>query len=201
MSSVAQPEVGTDAGERPAATTGAAPDDAELARLLLAVDGGGADALARLYDRTAAAIYGFALWHTRSPDDAADILQEVFVRVARNRHRLAAVRHPRAWLLTIARRLATDAGRRRGRDAAEPIDEHPLLCAPDTDPAVAVDANRASRLVARLPRPQRLTVYLRHYVELSFAEIGRVAGVPTFTAASRYRLAIARLRRWLEEPR
>lgn len=200
MSAVPQSEAGPDTGDRPDARTGAAPDDDELGQLLLDLAEGGAEALAHLYDRTATAIYGFALWHTRCPEEAADILQEVFVRIARNRLHLASVRSPRAWLLTIARRLAIDTARRRSREAADPIDDHPLLRAPSVDPDGIVDAARVSRLVSRLPRAQREVVYLRHFEELSFAEIGRVVRVPTFTAASRYRLGMARLRRWLEDP-
>ena len=48
-----------------------------------------------------------------------------------------------------------------------------------------------------LPPPQREALYLRHFAGLTFAQIGRVAGVPTFTAASRYRLGIRRLRRMM----
>jgi len=196
----AVPQTMTDGERGGRRETGAITDDADLRRLLNEIAAGGANALARLYDATASALYGLALWHTRSPEEAADILQDVFVRVASNRHRLASVRSPRAWLLTIARRLAIDSGRRRSREAADPIEEYPLLRAPHADPGGAVDAARASRLVSRLPRPQREAVYLRHFGELSFAEIGRVTRVPTFTAASRYRLGMAKLRRWLEEP-
>jgi DNA-directed RNA polymerase specialized sigma24 family protein len=39
---------------------------------------------------------------------------------------------------------------------------------------------------------------MRHFEECTFARIGRITGVPTFTAASRYRLGIGRLRRLLE---
>lgn len=197
----AVPQMMTDGETDKRQETDAFADNADLRNLLSEIAAGRASALARLYDATASTLYGLALWHTRSPDEAADILQEVFVRVASNRHRLASVRSPRAWLLTIARRLAIDSGRRRTREAADPIDEYPLLRAPDADPGGAVDAAQASRLVARLPRAQREAVYLRHFEELSFAEIGRIVRVPTFTAASRYRLGMAKLRRWLEESR
>jgi DNA-directed RNA polymerase specialized sigma24 family protein len=40
-------------------------------------------------------------------------------------------------------------------------------------------------------------VFLKHFAELTFREIGRVTGVPMFTAAARYRLALRRLRQHL----
>ena len=44
-------------------------------------------------------------------------------------------------------------------------------------------------------------VLLREVFGYSFREIGVIAGVPTFTAASRYRLGLARLRLLLEGSR
>jgi RNA polymerase sigma-70 factor (ECF subfamily) len=58
----------------------------------------------------------------------------------------------------------------------------------------ASDAGRLSVLLRRLPVAQREAVWLRHFAELSFARIGEATGVPIFTAASRYRLGIRRLR-------
>ena len=51
------------------------------------------------------------------------------------------------------------------------------------------------RMINQLPPAQREAIYLRHFAGCSFAEIGRATGVPTFTAASRYRLGLQRLRR------
>ena len=60
-----------------------------------------------------------------------------------------------------------------------------------------VDARAASALLSRLPAEQREVIYLHDFADLSFREIGRVVGVPLFTAASRYRLGIGRLRDWM----
>jgi RNA polymerase sigma-70 factor (ECF subfamily) len=157
-----------------------------------------AKGLHRLYDRAAHQLYGLALWRTGSPEDAADIVQEVFVRVAEQGPRLEKVRNPRAWLLTVAHRLAVDLTRRRRVREADPLEAHPYLEAARDDPDRIVDAERASSLIALLPGKQREVVFLRHFAECTFAEIGRIVGVPTFTAASRYRLGVQRLRRFME---
>lgn len=173
-------------------------DDAALCELFHAVGAGEPDALERLYDRTAREVYGLALWRTGSPEDAADVVQETFVRLARNAGSLASVRTPRAWLFTVAHRLAVDTTRRRARRREDPPEALELLHAPADDPERTVDAGRLSALLAELPPAQRETIYLRHYQDLSFAVIGDLTGVPTFTAASRYRLGIAKLRRRME---
>lgn len=156
------------------------------------------EALALLYDIGAARIFGLALWRTGCPDEAADVVQDLFVRVASQRNRLRRVRDPRAWLLTVARRLAVDAVRRRKRHAAAPVEECRFLEAPGGDATRGLDALRASALLARLPAAQREAIYLHHHAGCTFAAIGDIVGVPTFTAASRYRLGIARLRRLME---
>jgi RNA polymerase sigma factor (sigma-70 family) len=155
-------------------------------------------ALGTLYDLAAARLFGLALWRTGSREDASDVVQEAFVRVAEQRGELRHVRDPRWWLLALTHRIAVDVVRRRQRRKAEPLEEHPYLEAPAGDHDRALDAARIGRLVGALSAPQREVVYLRHYAGMSFAEIGDSLGIPTFTAASRYRLALAALRKRLE---
>lgn len=162
-----------------------------LTPALAALAGGDLDALEAIYDACAADLFGLALWRTGSREDAADVLQEVLVRLAGRGSKLRRVRDPRAYLLAMAHSAAVDIVRRR-RITVEAGDA--LLEPVRPDPGTAADAARASRLLLGLPAAQREAVYLRHFAGLSFAEIGDVTGVPTFTAASRYRLGIGRLR-------
>ena len=153
--------------------------------------------LEAIYRVAARRIFGLALWRTGSVEDAADVVQEVFVRLAESRDRLAGVADPHAWLLSVAHHVAVDLTRRRARRRAETLEDMPHLVAPEGEGS-PVDAARASRLLATLSAAQRDAIYLRHCEECMFAAIGTITGVPTFTAASRYRLGIARLRRLME---
>jgi len=162
------------------------------------VAAGRREALARLYDMAASRVFGLALWRTGSADDAAEVVQEVLVRVAEQRDRLSTVADPRWWLLAVTHRIAVDVVRRRRRRVAEPLEEHPHLESPSDDPDRRIDAARARALLSRLSPKQREVLFLHHVAEMSFAEIGRTLGVPTFTAASRHRLGLAALRRLLE---
>ena len=165
-----------------------------LERAFGAVAGGDLDALTALFDACADDLFGLALWRTGSREDAADVVQEVFVTLARRAGRLGHVRKPRAYLLRMAHRAAVDVVRRR-RASVELSDD--LLEPTTPNPETTADAARLSGLVRRLPDAQREAVWLRHFAELSFAEIGATTGVPIFTAASRYRLGIRRLRKML----
>jgi RNA polymerase sigma-70 factor (ECF subfamily) len=170
---------------------GEAATPGSLTAALAALAAGNLDALDGIYDACAADLFGLALWRTGSREDAADVLQEVFVRLARRSSKLRGVRNPRAYLLAMAHSAAVDVLRER-KSTVEPDESvlEPVL----PDPGTAADAARASRLLRGLPPAQREAVYLRHFAGMSFAEIGNVTGVPTFTAASRYRLGIGRLR-------
>jgi len=158
---------------------------------------GRAAALEGLYDALSGDVYALALWRTASPEDAADVLQEVFVRVARAGRGLRRIRDPRAFVLRVAHRAAIDVHRRRRRRAEQPLEDVHLV---EMDPRameLALDAAHVSRRLRELPPEQREIVYLHVFAGCSFSEAARATGVPTFTAASRYRLALQRLRRLL----
>lgn len=177
--------------EAPARTGRALPPDAETAAAFRRLAGGDLAALEALYDREADALFALALWLTGSRDDAADAVQEVFVKLATGRGRLARVRRPRPYLFAMARSAALDRLRSGRRE--QPAEDL-LLEAPARDAAGRLDAEAASRHLRRLPLPQREAVHLRYFAELSFAEIGRITGVSLFTAASRCRLGLQKLR-------
>ena len=155
-------------------------------------------ALDELYDAAASKIYGLALWRTGSEEDAADVVQDVFVRVAEQGVRLAKVRNPRAWIMTVTNRAAIDVIRRRSRRQTEPLDNCAFLIAVDDDDKRILEATQVSALLVGLPDTQRVVIYLKHFAGCTLAEIGDIVGVPKFTAASRYRNGIQKLRKLLE---
>ena len=62
-----------------------------------------------------------------------------------------------------------------------------------------VAAAHASELLAGMPANQRDVIYLKHFADCTFAEIGTIVGIPTFTAASRYRKGISDLRNLMKD--
>ena len=155
-------------------------------------------ALEDLYDAAAPRLYGLALWRTGSAEDAADVVQDVFVRVVEQGSRLAEIRNPKAWLLTVTNRAAIDVTRRRHRRRAEPIEDCAFLTVADDDDERVFAATQVSAILAGLPKTQRVVIYLKHFAGCTFAEIGDIVGVPKFTAASRYRNGIEKLRKLME---
>ena len=85
----------------------------------------------------------------------------------------------RAWLFTIARHRAADAGRSRTRRPAVPLETSEaaeLLTSPDTaDLALeAVSSRAAVSLIATLPREQAEIIMLRVVAGLDNADVARI---------------------------
>src|SRR5437764_3355293 len=75
------------------------------------------DAFAALYEQCAGRCHHYLIAKLQSRDAADEVLQEVFVRLVRQRANLASVENLLAYVLTIARNEAIRFARRRGRDA------------------------------------------------------------------------------------
>jgi RNA polymerase sigma-70 factor, ECF subfamily len=154
-------------------------------------------ALEDIYDVCANDVYGLALWSTGSPDDAFDIVQEVFLKLARKRKTLAEVQKPKNYILQITQRLGIDfyRTRQRRKKREEPIEFlEPLFLESQASQDDRIQLHNA---IAKLHRKQREVLYLRYFLGFSFSEIAEVSDMNLFTAAGRCRLAIQRLRKLL----
>src|SRR5471032_442674 len=73
----------------------------------------GGKEIERLYDEHAQPLYAFLLNFTRNEADTRDLLQELFVKLAREPGLLDGVREERAFLIRLAHNAAIDLMRRR----------------------------------------------------------------------------------------
>ena len=155
---------------------------------------GDTSVLEEIYDASAERLFGHALWVTRNPQDAEDIVHDVIVKLAGMGGDAARIRNLDGYLFQMAHRAALQLLRSREWRAQHPVDPA-LFIVDGSDPATQAQIAQTERLVGELALEQREAVYLHLYEGLTFREIGRVTGVSTFTAASRYRLAMRRLRK------
>jgi RNA polymerase sigma-70 factor (ECF subfamily) len=153
--------------------------------------------LERLYDEHAQPLFAFLLNFTRDEADARDLLQEIFVKLARTPELLDGIREERAFLIRLAHNAAIDLMRRRGtRDrtrenfAAEMISPF----APTGDPDEKVFREDLAAALGELPEEQRAVVHLKLWEGLTFEQIAGALEIPLNTAASRYRYALDKLR-------
>lgn len=153
---------------------------------------GDRDALADLYDAHAGSLFRHGLALTRRPSEAEDLVQTVFLKLTTTGAPLLAVRNPKNYMHRMLHAAWIDAQRRRGAQALGSAMVDDLALTVERDVESAIDVTRA---LAELPAEQRQIVQLHLIEGFSFREAGSITGVSGFTAASRYRLALERLRR------
>jgi RNA polymerase sigma-70 factor (ECF subfamily) len=167
-------------------------------------------AVAALYDRHAAVLYGVLMRILRSREDAEEVLQEVFVRVwTRAETYDERLGCPAAWLTRMARNRAIDRLRaRRTRalvDAPVPADARAMDSAtgapPPTPERVAADTERAQRIrvaLGALPAEQRELIEASFFEGYTHAELAARFGLPLGTVKTRIRGGMAAMRGYLE---
>ena len=170
-----------------------AASDEKLVRRALAGSNAAWTALVKRYERR---VYNHALRMVGHPDDALDLMQEVFLGVYRN---LATYRGDGvfpAWLFRIATFRARDLLRRR-RDWA-PYEDGAAEARPDNDPVQAAEAHHANREIqaalATLPAAQRQVIELKFFQQFTFDDIAAQLGISPNTAKTRLYSALRKLR-------
>jgi RNA polymerase sigma-70 factor (ECF subfamily) len=157
-----------------------------------------------------AVLHRVALRLTRNGADAADLVQETFLRAYRTFASFREGTNERAWLFTILYSISANQHRARRR---RPIEVS--LDAPDTEerreteiadwsgterilsnPRLSWEGSEAARALASLPERFRLPVQMIDLEELSYEEAAGVLGCPVGTLRSRLyrgrrRLALA----------
>ena len=153
----------------------------------------GADrgAFGELYDAHANALFGHALGLTRSREEAEDLVQEAFVKLAGLGPRLLGIRRPGAYLHRMMRMAFLDRQRHRVAALEVPLDEARRVAAPGGADAEVMALESA---MARLSLEQREVVVLHVIEGLTFREVAAQTGTSMWTVASRYRLGMSRLR-------
>lgn len=112
--------------------------------------------------------------------EAEDLFQETFLAALRAYPRMDGS-HPRAWVLTIARRKAIDHVRGRARNP-QPAGAMPADQAPDADGNAGSEVWGA---VAELSEARRAAIALRFAADLPYAEIGSALGCSEAAARRR----------------
>src|ERR1017187_1879562 len=102
-----------------------------------ALAAGDSSALETIWELAFRRLYGLALWRTGCEEDAREVVQEVFVRLASGHGDLGDVERPHVWLLAVAHNAAVDAVRRSIRHRGEPLENAAHVAAPGGDPGRA----------------------------------------------------------------
>ena len=152
-------------------------------------------AFAELYDQCADRLYRFLVARLGSPENAADVLQEVFLRAVKSRRQFRKVENPVAYVFQIARNESLRQRKSIGKVLSSDI----LVDVVDESLAGAGDSEAVAAALERLSPEDREVIELKVYAGLTFCEIASMIGRPQGTIATRYRRALESLRRWLSK--
>lgn len=141
-------------------------------------------------------MYSLCLRYLRSEQDAADLSQRAFLRAYEKLGSFGGRAAFRTWLYRITVNLCLNAIRDGQRRTTSELDESCLGVEPDQHRLAEQSAERARLRAAvdRLPPKQRMTVILRVYEDLSFAEVAEVLGSSVNSAKVNYHHAMKRLK-------
>lgn len=158
--------------------------------LILAVQGGSLDALGVIYDRHRSLVYRTALAICSDPEAAADLLQDVFLRLHRFAGRIDPERPLEPWLYRVTANQAYTWVKRNQR-WTHPLEEisewlssgkkhSPQFIAEQDD-----ESRRIQAALAKLSLPQRVVVVMYYINDLSLHEISEILDIPEGTVKSR----------------
>jgi RNA polymerase sigma-70 factor (ECF subfamily) len=157
---------------------------------ILRLQGGDLEALGELYDRHRQMVYRTALAITHDEDAAADLLQDVFLRLYRFANRVDAARPLEPWLYRVTTNLAyTFIGRqKRWWRAMKDIAER-LKGEPDQNSEKIAERKEefgwVQRAIASLSVQHRIVIVLYYVNNQSIKEIADILDIPVGTVKSR----------------
>jgi RNA polymerase sigma-70 factor (ECF subfamily) len=151
-----------------------------------------------LYDTHHRRALGLAYRILGDPDDAEEVVQEVFLSAWRTGQQYDPSRgSSQAWILAMVRNRSIDVLRARRRRPVQPLVEGEDPPATEDVPAQAasnIDADAARVALNSLPPEQKQVIELAYFGGLSHTEIAAQLAAPIGTVKGRIRLGLDRLR-------
>jgi RNA polymerase sigma-70 factor (ECF subfamily) len=148
-------------------------------------------------------LFGYAMVLTRNPAEAADLVQETYVRALKARASLRPGSNVKGWLFTILRHIWLNQLRHE-RTAPEivKLEAHEGIADVAIETSKDPHAQYVSKMeqemvrnaIQQLPAEFREIIVLREYEELSYQEIAGMLDCPAGTVMSRLARARSKLR-------
>ncbi len=175
--------------------------------LMLAYGRGDESAFELLYRRHGPGLYRYVLRQCGNAAIAEELFQEVWLKLIKSAPQYRQRARFTTWLYHLAHNGMVDYYRRQGVRAAYNLPQSETRAeavAPVHEgPQQALQYQRLGKrllqLIRELPAEQRETFLLRQEAGLSIGQIAAVCDAPAETIKSRWRYAIGRLRKGLED--
>jgi RNA polymerase sigma-70 factor (ECF subfamily) len=178
----------------------------ELAQLLARCALHDRQAFERLYQATAAQLFGLVVRIVKDQESASEVLQEGYIKIW---HRAGDFRADKAkpitWMSAIVRNQAIDTLRRAAHQpmATETVEELHWLADETADPQEATSQTQESQALhdclKELEGMQRRAMLLAYFNGLTHEELAHRLEIPLGTAKSWLRRGLLRLKKCLDE--
>ena len=183
-----------------------APSDVDL---MLGIQAGDEDALSQLYDRYNGIVKALILRIIHNDTEADDLLQEVFMEIWNQAKNFSAEKgKPLGWMVTLTRRRAIDALRKKQayaraeeRFQAEP-EQQPLAWVQNvTENEIQAGDTRVlmAKVISSLPEAQQQVIELAFFQGMSQREIASHTNIPLGTVKTRLELGLKKIYDGLKE--
>ncbi len=168
----------------------------ELERLLGQIQLRHKPAFEELYRLTSANLYGLILKIVSKPDEAADVLQETYLKVWRNSDQFRAdLGSAWGWLCQVARNAALDRIRKNSRQRElDTSDFDDLLNALEAVQPDLVDEADLSRCLQQIRQEMKKPLLLSYVYGMSHAELVQHLNAPLGTLKAWIRRGLMELR-------
>jgi RNA polymerase sigma-70 factor (ECF subfamily) len=156
-------------------------EDLDTARVVARIRAGNSEAFSVLYTRYFDRVYNYLVVVLRSPHEAEDVTQQVFMRVLEALGSYEQRGPFRGWLFAIVRNHAVSHLRKHGRlESVDPsvLDERRASSpmAGDLSALDWISDRELLMFIERLPLAQRQVLMLRYMLDLRHGEIARILG-------------------------
>lgn len=128
--------------------------------------------------------------------DVEDLCQETFLKVLRAQDRYRPRSNFSTWLFSIGLNVSRDAARRRSREhehMAAQVQPSPIVEPPEKAARHEL-AEHVSAALGQLEPQLREVIVLKHFGELTFAQLAELLRLPESTVKSRAQRALEQLR-------
>ncbi|REL27870.1 RNA polymerase sigma factor [Thalassotalea euphylliae] len=155
--------------------------------------------LVKRYER---GIYNYAYRMVNHPDDAMDLMQDIFIAVYRNLSTFRGDSPFKGWLFKIAHYRCIEYYRKKKPlqsidDVPEQTDDSQAACLA-TSLSQGQDNQALHQAMQRLSFNQKIMVEMKFFQQFTFEEIAQQLGISTNTAKSRLYSALDKLKDYLE---
>ncbi len=171
-------------------------DRMEITELITRIKSGQQEAWNMLINRYSKSVYNIALNFSGSGDEAADITQDIFLKVYTQMDKYRDEYNFSSWLMKLARNTCIDYWRKNKRSRNQSELEENMAVDGSTPEEASTQSNEAvflRSLINRINPDLRLLLIMRDIQDKSYQEISEELDLPIGTVKSRINRARIRL--------